>query len=272
MVKLVPASALDLSALVELFNAGFSEYLVPMRMDESGLREHVETNGIDLDCSRVAVEERAVAFALIALRGAAGWVGGMGTVPSQRGRGMGERVLLAGIEAARGRGCRTVWLEVIEGNVPAIRLYGKLGFEPVRELLVWSLPPAGAASSALRKVTPDVARAWIVRNRRSREPWQRADEAVGSTRARGSAVCGLVIEDAGEIRAAALVAERRDRVSVLQVAALDAQAAAAALLAAGGGIRSVHLANVPHDEPASIAMRELGARLVARQHEMLLRL
>ena len=46
--------------------------------------------------------------------------------------------------------------------------------------------------------------------------------------------------------------------------AVDADAAGTALLAAAGGKRGVRLANVPDDEPASIAMRELGARLVAR--------
>jgi GNAT superfamily N-acetyltransferase len=271
-VKLLPASTLELSALVELFNAGFSKYPVPMRMDERGLCEHLDANGIDLDSSRVAVEERVVAFALIALRGAAGWVGGMGTVPSRRGRGLGERVLRAGIEAARGHGARTIWLEVIDGNLPAIGLYRKLGFEPVRELLVWSLTPAGAASAAVQRVEPDIAHRWIAANRRSREPWQRADETVASLRVRGSAMWGLLTERTGEIHAAALAAERPDRVSVLQVAALDAQAAAAALVAAGGGTRSVQLANVPEDEPASIAMRELGARLIALQHELVLRL
>jgi ribosomal protein S18 acetylase RimI-like enzyme len=271
-VKLLPASALDLPALVELFNAGFSDYLVPMKLDEDGLREHIDTNGIELDCSRVALEERAVAFALLALRGAEGWVGGMGTVPTRRGRGLGEQVLLAAVEAVRARGCRNVWLEVIDGNLPAIRLYRKLGFEPVRELLVWVVPPTGAARPAARTVDPDVAHRWIVSNRRTREPWQRGDEAVTSKRLGGSALSGLLIERAGQIRAAALFAEHEDYVTALQVAALDAQAAKAALRAAAGPRRSIRLANVPDDEPASHAMCQLGAELVARQHELVLRL
>jgi hypothetical protein len=81
-----------------------------------------------------------------------------------------------------------------------------------------------------------------------------------------------VIERDDEIRAAGLVVERGDQVSVLQIAALDSEAASDALRAAGDGQRSVRLTNVPGDEPAATAMRELGAELVARQHEMLLRL
>jgi hypothetical protein len=196
----------------------------------------------------------------------------MGTVPSRRRRGLGEQVLLAGIEAARACGCRTVRLEVIDRNLPAIRLYRKLGFESARELLVWLLPPMGSAPPGARTVEPDVAHAWIVRHRGSREPWQRADEVVESLRVRGRLVSGALIERAGEIRAAALVVRRAELVSVLQLAALDVEAAGGALLAAANGQRSVRLANVPEDEPASSAMRELGAQLVARQHELRLRL
>jgi ribosomal protein S18 acetylase RimI-like enzyme len=271
-VEVLPATVLDLPALVELFNAGFSEYLVPMELDENGMSDYLEANGVDLDCSRIAVDERPVSFALIARRGSNGWVAGMGTVPSRRHCGLGERVLLAGIEAAGARGCHTVWLEVIDANLPAIRLYRKLGFEPVRELLVWVLAPTGTAPPDSRTVDSEIAHAWIVRHRVSREPWQRADEVVESIRARGSALHGVVIERDGQVHAAALVVERADHVSALQFAALDAEAAAALLLAASGGKRSLRLANVPEDGPASGAMRDLGAQLLVRQHELRLNL
>lgn len=81
-----------------------------------------------------------------------------------------------------------------------------------------------------------------------------------------------MIERGDDIRAAALVVERGDQVSVLQIAALDSDAARDALLAAGNGQRGVRLTNVLCDAPEATAMRELGAELVARQHEMLLRL
>jgi hypothetical protein len=47
-VTLLPATALDLPALAELFTACFADYAVAMQMDERALREHVEANGIDL--------------------------------------------------------------------------------------------------------------------------------------------------------------------------------------------------------------------------------
>jgi len=119
--KLVPATAPELPPLAELFSACFADYAVPMPMDAGALREHVETNGIDLECSRVVVEERPAAFALIARRAEPGCVGGIGTMPSHRRRALGAQALVAGIEAARDRGCRSMWLKVIDSNRAACR-------------------------------------------------------------------------------------------------------------------------------------------------------
>jgi len=260
-------------ALAELFSACFSDYLVPMHMDERALREHVEANGIDLECSKVIVAGgRPVAFALIARRHDAGWVGGMGTVRSHRRRGLGKTALVAGIEAARERGCRAVWLEVIDGNRSAVRLYERLGFAVQRELIVWSLPAPESDPPPSRWVGPDSAHSWIVANRRSVEPWQRADASVARMRARGKGVRGLVVEQDGSVSGAAVFREDRDKITVLQITAADEASAADALLAAAAGQRDLRLANVPVDDVSSRALRSLGAQLLVTQHEMRLRL
>lgn len=254
------ADSLSLPALTALFNEGFSNYLVPMRMSEAAFREHVENNDIDLGCSPVVIEGEPVAFALVGLRGSDAWVGGMGTVPAQRRRGLGEKALHEGIEAARARGCHAVWLEVIAENEAAIRLYRKLGFEHVRELVVWALEKTGAPAPPSRRVEPDEALEWIAANRPSREPWQRADEAlhkVGELRALATEQ-GAAIYKQGD----------GNTVTVLQVAALDAAAAKNVLLAVSEGTRDLRLSNAPPGEPPSVALEELGARAVVRQLEM----
>jgi ribosomal protein S18 acetylase RimI-like enzyme len=271
-VKLVPATALELGALAELFTACFADYAVAMRMDAGALREHVESNGIDLDCSRVVVEERPAAFALIARRKEAGWVGGMGTMPSHRRRGLGAEALVAGIEVARDRGCRSMWLEVIDSNRAAAQLYAKLGFEIQRELIVWFLPATGNDPPPARAVAPDAAHTWIVATRRSREPWQRADETLANLRASRIELRGLVIERDGSVVSAVVFREDQGKVNVLQIAASDEASATEALLAAAGGRQDLRLANVPADEASSRALRSLGAQAVVTQHEMLLRL
>jgi ribosomal protein S18 acetylase RimI-like enzyme len=294
--RLAPAGELELPALAEVFNEGFSDYLMPLRLDEAAVRSHVDEYDIDLGCSRVVIEETPVAFALIARRDAKGWIGGMGTAPSHRRRGLGEKALVAAIEAARERGTRAVWLEVLEDNKGAIRLYEKLGFERVRDLVVWSLPAvatSGAANggagtgrtangeaanrgtanggAAGRAAQAGAARAWIGANRPSHEPWQRADATLDNMRARGSRQHGVVVQRNGQVTGAVVYRETESGVSALQIAAIDDAAAAQALLTAAAG-RNLRLSNAPVDEPASRALDELGASQVARQHELRLRL
>lgn len=56
---------------------------------------------------------------------------GMGLLPPWRGRGLGRRLLDAGLERAWESGLERVELEVYAGNTPAVRLYERAGF--VRE-------------------------------------------------------------------------------------------------------------------------------------------
>ena len=51
--------------------------------------------------------------------------------PERRGRGIGERLLVALLEAAECAGVKVATLEVRESNAIARRLYNKYGFEPV---------------------------------------------------------------------------------------------------------------------------------------------
>jgi ribosomal protein S18 acetylase RimI-like enzyme len=271
-VQVSPARSLDLPQLHDLFNLGFSDYLLPMHLSLAAFEDHVGGNDVDLDCSRVVIDETPVAFALIGRRGSDAWVGGMGTAPSHRRRGLGERALAAAVETTRERGCSALWLEVLDGNHAAIGLYEKLGFEIVRDVIVWSLPAAGAEPPRARSVDLHDAQAWIADHRASREPWQRADESLARMRDRGLELRGLVVERAGEVNAAVVFRQDPEQAVALQIAALDDDSAADALLAAAGGSLSIRLSNAPEDEPASRALEWLGAMAVARQHEMRLAL
>src|SRR6478672_8116523 len=151
-MRLIRASELSEHALVDLFNAGYSDYLLPMRLTDAAFAEHVTANDIDLDCSRVVRDGQPAALALIAHRDGAGWVGGLETVPEYRRRGLGAEALAAGLAALADRGARVAWLEVIDQNRRALALYEKLGFEVVRDLVVWSLPARATDSTASRTI------------------------------------------------------------------------------------------------------------------------
>lgn len=49
-------------------------------------------------------------------------------LPEYRGRGLGEKLMIALMAEARGRGAKSITLEVRASNSPAKRLYAKLGF------------------------------------------------------------------------------------------------------------------------------------------------
>lgn len=260
-MELVPADSVDLDELTGLFNLAYSDYFVPLRLDRAGLEFTIAVCDIDLAASRVALESgEPVAFAFLALRGDEGWIGGMGTIAAHRRRGHGKRALSEVLEQARGRGAKSVRLEVIEQNKPARKLYEKLGFEHERELGVWILDSAPPEITKAQPAEPDEAHAWIKANRRAQEPWQRADETVGHMRDRGLSVEGLTVDDRG----AALYREG----GVLQLAARDDKTAAhllAAVAARNDGLRFV---NVPAGDAAESALRLLRARTQIRQHEL----
>ena len=66
-------------------------------------------------------------------------------VPSRRGRGFGEELLTALLERARQEGHRALTLSVERDN-PAIRLYERFGFRPVRETAATVVMRADLAS------------------------------------------------------------------------------------------------------------------------------
>jgi ribosomal protein S18 acetylase RimI-like enzyme len=272
-MNLRPASEFDAAALTELFNAGFSDYLIPMRLSEAAFCDHVALYDIDLGLSRVVVDDGPVAFVLVGRRGDTGWIGGMGTTPSHRRRGLGEEALASAMRAAAASGCVEIGLEVLEGNEPAIRLYTELGFEIVRDLSVWSLSPTiGRTNASAETVDVGSAQRWIAAHRRSPEPWQRADETLVALKSRGAHLRGLVSKRGDKIVAAAVIHEAPEAVAVLQIAAPDEDSARTLLLAAGPSDRALRLSNVPIDEPASAAIELLGAEHVANQYEMALRI
>jgi ribosomal-protein-alanine N-acetyltransferase len=63
--------------------------------------------------------------------------------------GLGWRLMQAALREAKLRDAETIFLEVDEGNVPARRLYDKLGFAKVGERKAYYADPGGVRSTAL---------------------------------------------------------------------------------------------------------------------------
>lgn len=278
-----PASAWTSGELAALFNRGYEGYFVPLHLDVAAFEAMVAAQDVRLAESRVGVRDgEPIAFAMLAVRERRGWIGGMGVVPEARGGGRryGEAAMRAVLEAARTLGLERVQLEVMEANVPARRIYERLGFLPTRRLGVWdraagTAPPARSADGPdVQPCDPARALEWRDRLGAPPPPWQRDRPAIERWLPDLQA---LAIERDGAPAAIAIVRATATTLSVLELcaAAPDRDAALDRLL--GHALRkhpelAVRMLNVPEDDPATLALERTGARPLLHQTEMALTL
>lgn len=72
--------------------------------------------------------------------------------PSQRGRGLAQKLLTLHLRRLAGLGCRRLFLEVDEDNEPARRLYRRAGFNEVaRRPAYYGKGPSARAALVLRR-------------------------------------------------------------------------------------------------------------------------
>ena len=138
--RLRPVELSDLPALARLheeaYRNTFDRYLFLELTDEreDALREVREiANGrwgeFYLEGSWIAEHDGEPVGAVLSVRGQAGaLIADVMVSPGARGRGVGRRVLTAAVRSMRSNGGLRIYLNVTEGNEPALRLYRGLGF------------------------------------------------------------------------------------------------------------------------------------------------
>lgn len=88
------------------------------------------------------------------------WISSVAVLPAYRRRGIAQQMVRAAIDIARRHGARMAGLDVIAGNVPAIALYERLGFERFDERVMLessvggSSDEAGGAQAARHAIVP----------------------------------------------------------------------------------------------------------------------
>ncbi len=132
------------------FTEGFTGYAMPVNVTAQSLLLRIQRDNTDRDASFVFFDgDRPAGILLIGRRGDRSRIGAIGMGPTLRGHGLGRSVLLDTIDAAKARGDRLLFLEVIDSNERARDLYLSLGFRITRKLV-------GFGRSAKRGA-PDVA-------------------------------------------------------------------------------------------------------------------
>jgi GNAT superfamily N-acetyltransferase len=283
-VGLHPASRFSSADLAALFTRGYQGYFVPVTLAADEFEYMALTGDFNLDASCVLMEgEAPVAFALLGVRGARGWVGGMGVVSGARGHGLGRLAMESVVASARALGVQVLDLEVLEQNVHAAGIYEALGFRDRRWLDVWVREPAAAAAggeNALARAGPaddlSVEECLELHGafHRERSPWQRD---LASLRHWATRLSAIGIREAGGVRGWVLYRSAPGRLSLADLAVAPGAPIApmtdvlGTLIAAHAGSTTL-LVNLPPDDPFSPLLRELGATVKFRQRELTLTL
>ncbi len=137
MPELIRASGFSLEQITQIYNAGRTDYIVPMQLDAARMGEYLRIYDVDVNASFVVRDgARFVGIGMLGLRGDRAWITRVGIAPEARGQHIGDLIVGGLIDVARERDLRLMQLEVIEGNAPAIHLFHKVGFIDERLLLV----------------------------------------------------------------------------------------------------------------------------------------
>jgi ribosomal protein S18 acetylase RimI-like enzyme len=139
----IPASRYNFDELAAIYNQTRVDYIVPMPMNGKRMEMYVKSYDVDLDASVVAFdhEGQMAGIGMLGVRDDRAWITRVGVLPERRGHNLGLFLLEVLLQRAYERRTRLVQLEVIKGNIPAHRLFLKLGFRQTRELLVVRRPP-----------------------------------------------------------------------------------------------------------------------------------
>ncbi len=276
-LRVRPAHTLPPSRLVTLFNDAYSDYSVPMHLSETLLTRMVDLFSLDLAVSRVGWAGRTLAaLTLVGRRDDRAWLAGVGVAVAMRHRGYGDAITRAACDAARDDGARDIWLEVLDTNFSARRIYEAIGFETTHRLGVWTCAPTHGAPPArpdgFAEVAPTDALGWLAPRRTPGASWQRSTE----TFARGLPYYrALAAGDPRDPRAVVLYSAAPEFVDVMEVVARDdAWDDALELLRA---LRTRHpdcvvrMVNYPETSLAVPLFEALGAIVIWWQQEMVLR-
>ena len=142
MTTIKTLESLKKGALLNCFNAAFSDYLIPLKLTAENLKSKIIAENIDLKKSVGAFkEDKLIGFVIHGIK-REGYIklaynGGTGVIPSERGNGLTIKMYDFIIPKLQQAGISQLILEVISNNHPAIKSYQKIGFKTTRRLICY---------------------------------------------------------------------------------------------------------------------------------------
>lgn len=140
--QLFPANQFKIEQLLSIYNQTRADYIVPMPMHLSMLKEYIHVYDIDLSQSLVAlIKEKMVGLGFLGIREDQSWITRLGLKAEHRGGGIGQALVVGLIQNSDRLSIRKNVIEVIKENKPAYRLFQKMNFKKKKELLILDRKP-----------------------------------------------------------------------------------------------------------------------------------
>lgn len=241
--------------------------------DAQTLARRIRIEQHDLYQSLVAYDGDEIAgFAVLAIRGDRGWVGGFAIMPAQRGKGRGHELMSALVERARGCGLRELSLEVLVQNAPAFELYKRAGMHVTRDLLLMERAENPSANDGVEGLLKEAAPEKLLKQftplHTVQPQWSRDLPSLLTA----DNLRGLYLGDEQKPDAYTLIAARPMGAYVVDLAAADRAHADALCDALRHVSEPLKVVNEPDDSVFAPALFANGWVETGRQHEMLMRL
>lgn len=154
------ATAEDIPALNVVFSRAFSD-----RYRKDGM-VGVHVPNLNSAIWRFALEDAAdgamiwreeggalIAFSICHLSGAEGWMGPIAIEPAYQGRGLGKKMVLAGIDYLKRNDARVIGLETMPRTMDNIGFYSSLGFVPGHLSITLTIPAEYTSSPRISQLT-----------------------------------------------------------------------------------------------------------------------
>jgi ribosomal protein S18 acetylase RimI-like enzyme len=277
-ITIQPVSRVRRAAFVRAVNAAYEGYYVPIVLTPHSFGELVRRESVELSRSAAALDGgRVVGMGLLGVRGAHGWIGGMGVIPAYRRQGIARRVMKYLIGQGADAGLRRLQLEVIVENSGAYHLYESLGFQVERQLhvLVREEGPSPPAPNGTGLIVKPAAVGRLLARlpalAGTPRPWQREAESIYAL---GRDLRGVAAFREGTQAPVGVCFYHAERyhVGLVDVAAdtLEAGSALLAHLLAEFPLARITYLNIAEDDPLFPLLRGLGFRSTLSQHEMTL--
>jgi ribosomal protein S18 acetylase RimI-like enzyme len=278
MIEIRFLENVDLSDLHQTFLRAFSDYLVPMNLNREQFEQLLERRGTRNEISVAAFDHNipvGFTFNAFEVYRSVPTVYDVvtGVVPEARKKRVAQNIFEFALPKFKTIGAARYVLEVFESNLPALRLYQKLGFSISRKLEVFTRSEKGASTKSIyqmKEIVPDWQRFQTFWDW---EPsWQNSVSSIQRSRARKSVTgvfhdseligYGIVFNDAADIPQFAIHPKHRRK---------GAGTALLNHLQMLAGDKTVRVVNVDGSADNTIRfLHSIGFKIFGRQNEMVM--